>query len=93
MCLLSGLILDWVNPLQGFFRISLWSRRIEDLELKTLETGSVWVGLVWMRMGGILLSFLVQLKFTKIYFLKFLRQVRDEAMKFYFIVGMRTPLT
>ena len=54
MCLLSGLILDWVSPLQGFFRISLWNRRIEDLELKTLETGSVWVGLVWMCMGGFL---------------------------------------
>ena len=76
MCLLSGLILDWVSPLQGFFRISLWNRRIEDLELKTLETDSVWVGLVWGCIGGILAGwdgwlsfFLVLLKLTEIQFL------------------------
>ena len=73
MCLLSELILDWVSPLQGFFRISLWNRRIEDLELKTLETDSVWVGLVWVCMRGILAGwdgwlsfFLVLLKLTEI---------------------------
>ena len=71
---LCAFLLDWFwigsDPLLGFFRSSLWSRRIEDLELKTLEAGSFWVGLVWMCMGGLLpswgcwLSFFLVLKFS-----------------------------
>ena len=53
---LCAFMLDWFwiesVPLLGFFRSSLWSRRIEDLELKTVEAGSFWVGLAWMCVGG-----------------------------------------
>ena len=78
MCpfLLGWFLIDYV-PLLEFFRSSLWSRRIEDLELKSVEAGSFWVSLAWMCMGGLLpgwsawlTSFGVAKNFQKNYLVK-----------------------